>query len=85
LLRLYFNRRGDRPWSIDRGPGTEECTFEDVNVFGAAFTRFDPEKIGNENFPCAWLEYTYAIVEVTNNGRVATITVPRRDTLPARS
>jgi hypothetical protein len=32
MLRLYFNKRGDRPWSIDSGPGTEEFTFVEVFV-----------------------------------------------------
>ncbi|MFZ1008968.1 MAG: hypothetical protein WAN65_19160 [Candidatus Sulfotelmatobacter sp.] len=85
MLRLYFNRRVDRPWSIDSGPGTEERTFEDVYCNGFAKTRFDPDKLGSQDFPCAWLEFTHALIDITSGGKVATITLPTRDTLPARS
>lgn len=29
-IRLYFNRHGELPWSIDKGPGTKELQFAEV-------------------------------------------------------
>lgn len=53
--RVYFNRRGELPWSVDRGPGTTELqtkriVFERVN----AEAHFDPSAGDNERSPTAW-------------------------------
>lgn len=57
MVRLYFNKRGERPWSLDSGPGTTESTYAQVDIIGAAgVTRFEPNAGDNEKTPTAWIE-----------------------------
>ena len=60
MLRLYFNRHGELPWSIDEGPGTPERQFKDIvisGVYGEAV--YEPLKAGDDpqKQPCAWIEF----------------------------
>lgn len=53
--RVYFNRRGEFPWSVDKGPGTTELqtkkvTFDRVS----AEAHLDPSAGDNERSPTAW-------------------------------
>jgi len=59
LVRLYFNKRGGRPWSTDRGPGTPEETWKEVE-FDESYCRtvYDPDAGDNVNTPTAWIEIT---------------------------
>lgn len=64
MLRLYFNRRGPLPWSVDRGPGTEEFTFKKVILQGRGRTVYTPLAPGEdpEAVPCAWIELDGGII-----------------------
>jgi hypothetical protein len=56
-VRLYFNRAGDKPWSLDSGPGTKELQVNQVslrNIAGRAI--FSPASGDNLATPTAWLE-----------------------------
>jgi hypothetical protein len=57
MIRLYFNRRCEKPWSIDRGPGTEESIFREVLVRAEGRTIFSPESGDNLNAPTAWIQF----------------------------
>lgn len=61
VVRLYFNKHGKRPWSVDYGPGTEERTFQHVTVSWTGTTVYRPGT-GDDNTPCAWIEYQGAMV-----------------------
>lgn len=55
-FRIYFNRRGVFPWSVDTGPGTPEYTTKKVwlvDVIGE--TVFDLGAGDNKNTPTAWV------------------------------
>jgi hypothetical protein len=73
MIRLYFNRRGQRPWSIDSGAGTEERSFKRVDVETTGKTKFDPRNVGSEDFPCAWLEFENAMAMYTPASENASI------------
>lgn len=69
MLRLYFNKRGDRPWSIDQGTDTPEQTFVEVFVAVIGTTRFDPSHLGSLAAPCAWLEFEDAKLRLHSSDR----------------
>lgn len=60
MIRLYFNRRGGLPWSVDEGSGTPEQLFARVAVgpvYGnTIYKPLNPDQDKNE-IPCAWIEY----------------------------
>ena len=68
LIRLYFNRRGELPWSIDTGPGTEEIQTGAVVTLATGKTVFAPEAGDNENSPTAWIEFAETSFEETLGG-----------------
>ena len=58
MIRLYFNQHGDKPWSVDEGPGTQEHTFKVVNISrGLARTVYNRDLQGSQTEPCAWIEF----------------------------
>ena len=60
VLRVYFNRHGGRPWSVDMGTGTPESLFTDVVLSHASgLTTYRPLKDGENptEVPCAWIEF----------------------------
>lgn len=59
MIRLFFNRHGDRPWSVDNGPGTPERTFKQVLTSALGKTVYRPLTPGEdpEEVPRAWIEY----------------------------
>lgn len=69
-MRIYFNKQGDRPWSVDDGPMTPERTYKEirflnvVGLFVSSLTAGD-----NINTPTAWFaidkpdDYTYVVDE----------------------
>lgn len=62
-FRIYYNRRGDLPWSIDEGSIETEQQFASLRLDGVDFTTFtDFTETDRENKPVAWLE-GYAVME----------------------
>lgn len=57
LIRLYFNKHGERPWSVDEGPGTPEQTFVGVSIHVGGRTMIDLTKLGSSNEPAAWIKF----------------------------
>lgn len=56
LIRVYFNKHGDKPWSVDFGVGTKEYTVKQIflySVFG--HTIYAPDKGDDLNTPTAFL------------------------------
>lgn len=67
-FRVYFNRRGELPWSFDSGRGTEEIQVKDFTLHSiSGNSKFDPSAGDNENSPTAWIEVIYSVVEVRDN------------------
>lgn len=72
MIRLYFNKRGERPWSVDEGPGTEERTFSQVSIFDAhGITRYDPAAGDNKETPTAWIEFPCGYLCQSSHGRAS--------------
>jgi hypothetical protein len=57
MIRLYFNKRGGEPWSIDCGPGTPESTHGRVLIETDGRAVYDPKAGDNQNTPTAWIEF----------------------------
>lgn len=60
MIRLYFNRHGDRPWSLDKGPGSTETTWKTVLFYDAiGHSVYKPLEVGQnpELVPKAWIEF----------------------------
>ena len=57
MIRLYFNTHGDKPWSVDAGPGTPEKTFAVVHVRVPGVAVYDGTLRGSQVAPCAWIEF----------------------------
>ena len=59
-IRLYFNRRGQLPWSVDEGAGTHERLFATVAIGAVGgvtiYATLEPNQSPTET-PCAWIEY----------------------------
>lgn len=55
--RVYFNRRGPLPWSVDSGIGTEEWRTRAVVILGCECRmRFEPDQGDNDTAPTAWVD-----------------------------
>ena len=70
-LRLYFNRHGRLPWSVDEGAGTRERLFATVAI-GAVegvtiYAALEPNQNQTET-PCAWIEYRNCEVATSGSG-----------------
>ncbi len=70
-VRIYFNKRGPLPWSIDYGDQTTEVNVKLIHIQSAGtaitcedFTHQDPEK------PSAWLEFYRVNVEIAEERAV---------------
>lgn len=58
-MRIYFNKQGDRPWSVDDGPMTPEDTYPSIELHGVSGKFVYEEKAGdNINMPTAWFQVT---------------------------
>lgn len=57
LVRVYFNKGGPLPWSVDTGPGTEESNAVGIVMLGCGKTVFDPQAGDNVKTPTAWIEF----------------------------
>lgn len=66
MIRLYFNKRGDLPWSIDTGPGSPERRYKTVHVMAHGVTQSNGKE-PNETEPVAWTEFWRGIVEEDRN------------------
>lgn len=67
LVRVYYNRRGQLPWSIDYGDQSSEVNLRAIQFSGVGhghtnqdLTNRDPEK------PTAWLEFFRVNVEIAD-------------------
>ena len=67
MIRLYFNKKCPKPWSVDSGPGTPESNFDRVLIETAGHTVFNAKAGDNENTPTAWVEFTYGTL-IDRNG-----------------
>jgi hypothetical protein len=71
-VRVYFNKRGALPWSVDSGPGTEEFqTGASVDIRLPSRTMFDPSAGDDENTPTAWVEVKNARILRIKPGTVS--------------
>jgi hypothetical protein len=62
-FRVYFNRSGELPWSVDSGAGTQESTVTSFKLNGVyAESHFDPSAGDNENTPTAWITVSNAVM-----------------------
>jgi hypothetical protein len=77
-LRLYFNRCGGKPWSVDAGDGSPEFQFAAVKVGYVGTTVYKPLAIDRNpaEVPCAWIEFENAQLLVT--GESAAILIDTR-------
>lgn len=57
MTRLYFNRRGELPWSTDNGPGTTERKHRQVLVSAKGMCVFKPEAGDDKSSPTAWIVF----------------------------
>lgn len=66
-FRLYFNRRREFPfvWSVDSGPGTQEFKVKDFKLHRITGNgRFEPSMGDDKDTPTAWVEITFAVLEI---------------------
>ncbi len=71
MVRLYFNRHGAKPWSLDRGDGTPESQVTKVYAHWVALESCCvPLAAGDdpEVKPCAWIEFYKADFKVLRDG-----------------
>lgn len=62
MIRLYFNKRGQLPWSIDSGPGTTEKSYRTIHTIAHGVSRFRAGVPLSETEPVAWVEFPRAVV-----------------------
>jgi hypothetical protein len=63
VVRLYFNRHGEKPWSVDFGPGTTEYQTERVVVNDVSgYSVYAPDAGDNKITPTAWIIFRRAAV-----------------------
>lgn len=70
MVRLYFNRRCEKPWSLDHGDGTPETQVEKVHVLAVGNTETNFTETDRENKPCSWVEFPKADFKVCSWGAV---------------
>jgi hypothetical protein len=70
MIRLYFNKHGERPWSVDQGTQATEKTFWEVKIHAEGFSRYEPLKPGQSSHlvPCAWIQFPGAKAVVSFDG-----------------
>ena len=73
MVRLYFNKRGDSPWSVDTGPGTQEFTTQSVLFEAVGETIFDDRIPQNDEKPRAWIEFKDGFMTRNQLGDAITI------------
>lgn len=80
MLRLYFNRCGPLPWSVDEGPGTAQRLFVEVRIGVAqgrtVYEALTPEQDPNE-VPCAWVEYSDCKLQAFGSTEAPSATIVR--------
>lgn len=72
-IRLYYNKRGPLPWSVDEGVDTEEKQVKEVLVLevnGHTRVDFTFDTVCFPDRPSAWMEFTRASVRVIDNTAV---------------
>lgn len=77
MVRLYFNKRGELPVSVDTGDGTREYSFQEVTLFGVeGKSVYDPisECMTPEDKPIFWIEFLDAILIRSDGHKYCTIT-----------
>lgn len=67
-FRVYFNRRGSLPWSVDAGPGTPEHQVKNVRIVGLTTESYFEAAAGdNDMTPTAWFEVQNAVMVRTGS------------------
>lgn len=66
-IRVYFNKHGALPWSVDSGPGTMEYQTEFVVTLVPGTSQYGPTAGDNKDTPTAWFEYEDCAVVVFDN------------------
>lgn len=56
MIRLYYNRRGTLPWSVDYGDQASEVTVRAVHLEGVSGESRTNPRNRNPKKPSAWLE-----------------------------
>ena len=63
VFRVYLNRRGDLPWSVDSGAGTTEITVKSFRLNGVyGESHYYPNAGDNENTPTAWITISNVVM-----------------------
>jgi hypothetical protein len=59
MLRLYFNKRSEKPWSVDRGEGTPEFQFShvDIECRGSTVQASFMECAVPDDRPVVWIQF----------------------------
>jgi hypothetical protein len=86
MIRLYFNKRGELPWSVDTGPGTKEYQTKQVAVLCSCLTKtrkLKPHE-GPDEVPSAWLECGTNYSGIEGGKASATITQESDGTIVIR-
>lgn len=65
--RIYFNKRGEYPWSIDEGFQTLEINVKRIIGDRCVIKSVYTGEVVNENSPVAWFEIEALNLEITND------------------
>lgn len=57
MTHLYFNRRGELPWSTDNGAGTPERRWRKVLVSAPGICVHKPDAGDDETTPTGWISF----------------------------
>lgn len=69
VARVYYNRMGQHPWSVDCGIGSVEISGSELRLIRSyGVGKVDPA--APEGSPRAWIEFTKVWVNVGKNGDI---------------
>lgn len=76
-VRLYFDKRAKKPWSLDEGTGTPERNYSSIIIDQgvAGITKYTGPK-PSDQVPVAWIQFTNAAIQ--EHGDAAVITKAKR-------
>ena len=64
IIRLYFNKGGALPWSVDTGIGTKEYNAVWVEIQAYGRTVYASDAGDNVKTPTAWLQFKNCFLTV---------------------
>lgn len=85
-VRIYFNRHGELPWSVDAGAGTEEFQAKHIllhHLTGCAV--YAPGAGDNKTTPTAWIEVYDVWIDTGACDIISICAAPRCQGRPRRS